>query len=160
MKAVGTLFAGLLAAVLVAGCKSSPVSRTYDGTYDQVWQAALSAAKDVTGRDPSYADKQSGKIITAWTQSNVAVQEGAPGGEKRSVDVWRGIVNVTKDIAGTKVTVRVDKGNYASARPATENSPEDASVTVALWTSDKDPQKTYLSVVTEELIKIKYRNKR
>ncbi len=160
MRTVAMLISVALGTLLITGCKSSPVSRTYSADYDQVWQAALTAAKNLTGQDPVTADKDSGKIITAWTQGTVNIQEGQSSGEKRSVDIWRGIVNVQKDIAGVKVTVRTEKGNYAAQQSPSVGGAQDASLNVSLWSTDKDPQKMYLNQVTSELVKIKYRNKK
>ncbi|MEI6913607.1 MAG: hypothetical protein WCL39_00585 [Armatimonadota bacterium] len=149
----------LLIVLMAAGCKSKPASRWYKASYGDTWNAVLAAVKVTTGEEADSADKERGKIVTEWEAGSLAARRDDPTTARQSIDVWRGIINVEKDIAATKVVVRMEKGNYKAQNGTASNTNPDASGIIVLMANDKDPQQQFLSEVSNQLTRVQFEKK-
>ncbi len=146
-------FAAFFILIVLAGCKTQSVTRIYKANMDDTWDAVLAVAGRVS-KDAPKADKATRRIITGMVSSGIREESSTSIGStetRRSGNMWRGIITLSPEYGGTKVTIKIEKlaGESTADFPVTDE--KRANVGITLWSSNTDWQKKLLDDITAEL---------
>ena len=153
MKRVIWLAALAILAGTIAGCKSAKsVSRVFQADMDTTWAAVVRVSENVTPDKPMKLDREKGKMITGLVYGDIERQfDSDYQVDNKLVEVWRGIVEVKPEGKGTKVTVRVQKGNLSVVDDPRVLGTKEPEIGFVWWSNDTQWQDKFLNMVAEEL---------
>ncbi len=153
MKTVWTTLLALIIAVSLAGCKQQSVSRTYHANMDSTWNAVVAVAAKVS-KDAPKLDKEGRKITTGLVYSDIHEESDTNRNYPatvRSVEVWRGLISLSPEYGGTKVTIKVQKANSATSGDLPINDRKDVTVGITISSTDTSWQNNLLDEIQTEL---------
>ena len=151
MRGTAKWIAAALVVIALAGCKTQSVSRTYKANMDATWDAVLAVAEKVS-KDAPKADKQARRIVTGVVSTGLRDESGT--GEtkiRQSGSMWRGIITLSPEYGGTKVTIKVEKLGSESSADFTVTEEKRANVGLTLWSNNTDWQRKLLDEIAAEL---------
>ena len=153
MKRLAWLAATLILALSIVGCKSTKsVSRVFEADMDTTWAAVVRVAENVTPDKPVKLDREKGKMITGLIYGDIERQfDSDYQVDNKLVEVWRGLVEVKTEGKGTKVTVKVQKGDLSVADDPRVLGTKEPEIGFVWWSNDTQWQDKFLNMVAAEL---------
>jgi len=150
----------LLATVSLAGCKQQTVSRTYPANMDATWNAVVAVVSKIS-KDAPKLDLQAHKVTTGLVYSEIR-EDSDPNRDfpatVKSAKMWRGIITLSPEYGGTKVTIKVQKAVSESSGDLPVTDRKDVSVGVTLSSTDTTWQNKILDEIQTELAAKKISN--
>ena len=137
----------------VFGCKSGKsVSRVFQADMDTTWAAVVRVAENATPDKPSKLDREKGEIITGLVYGDLEHQyDSGYQVDNKLVEVWRAMIELKPEGKGTKVTVRLQKGDLSVADDPRVLGHREPEIGFDLWSNETEWQDKFLNMVAEEL---------
>jgi hypothetical protein len=155
MKRAIWLAALAILAGTIAGCKSGKsVSQVFQADMDTTWAAVVRVAENVTPDKPMKLDREKGEMITGLVYGDIEHQRDSDYPiEEKLAEVWRAKITVKPEEKGTKVTIRLEKGNLSVADDSRVVGTKQPEIGFVLWSNETEWQDRFLNMVAEELRK-------
>jgi len=153
VKRLAWLATVLIISCTVVGCKSGKsVARVFQADMDTTWAAVVRAAEKATSNKPITLDREKGKIVTGLAFGDVRRQQNSDYQyQEQQVDVWRATLELKPEGKGTKVTVKLQKGDLSVADDPRVLGRKEPGIGVVWWSNNTQWQDKFLEMVEEEL---------